>query len=139
MAEELDYDALEEILQRHDYDKTNIISILQETQGIYRYLPDTQINHIQERHPDDYERFLKHGKDMVLNPDYIIEANKPFSGVLLKETVEKGEKLYLVLRLKTSVDPKDHKNSVITFTKIKPKEWRRMLRNKKILYKRVDK
>ena len=39
MAEELDYDALEEILQRHDYDKTNIISILQETQGIYRYLP----------------------------------------------------------------------------------------------------
>ena len=102
-------------------------------------ITDTQINHIQERHPDDYERFLKHGKDMVLNPDYIIEANKPFSGVLLKETVEKGEKLYLVLRLKTSVDPKDHKNSVITFTKIKPKEWRRMLRNKKILYKRVDK
>lgn len=102
-------------------------------------ITDTQINHIQERHPDDYERFLKHGKDMVLNPDYIIEANKPFSGVLLKETVEKGEKLYLVLRLKTSVDPKDHKNSVITFTKIKPKEWRRMLRNKKILYKRADK
>lgn len=102
-------------------------------------ITDTQINHIQERHPDDYERFLKHGKDMVLNPDYIIEANKPFSGVLLKETVEKGEKLYLVLRLKTSVDPKNHKNSVITFTKIKPKEWRRMLRNKKILYKRVDK
>jgi len=102
-------------------------------------ITDKQIKHIQERHPDDYEIFLKHGRDMILNPDYILEANKPFSGVLLKEIVENGEKLYLVLRLKTSLDPVEYKNSVITFTKIKPKEWRRMLRNKKILYKRADK
>ena len=98
-------------------------------------ITDVQIRHIQERHPDDYEKFLQYGADIIARPDYILEANKPFSGVLLKELEENGERLYLVLRLKTSVDPPDFKNSVITFTKIKPKEWRRLLRNKKILYK----
>lgn len=102
-------------------------------------ITDTQIRHIQERHPDDYERFVRYAKNVIESPDYIIEANKPDSGVLLKEVVENGEKLYLVLRLKTLSDPKEYKNSVITFTKIKPKEWRRMLRNKKILYKSKDK
>ena len=101
-------------------------------------ITDTQIAHIRERHPEDYERFVKYGASVIEKPDYILEANKPFSGVLLKEIVESGEKLYLILRLKTSVEPDNFKNSVITFTKIKPKEWRRMLRNKKILYKMED-
>ena len=101
-------------------------------------ITDTQIAHIKERHPDDYERFVKYGASVIEDPDYILEANKPFSGVLLKEIVESGEKLYLILRLKTSAEPGNFKNSVITFTKIKPKEWKRMLRNKKILYKMED-
>ena len=39
MQEELDYNALDMILGRYRYDKTNIIAILQETQAKYRYLP----------------------------------------------------------------------------------------------------
>ena len=42
----------------------------------------------------------------------------------------------MVLRLITSKDNLDYKNSIITFMKIDEKEWNRLLRNKKILYKR---
>ncbi len=39
MQETLDYNALDAILGKYRYDKTNIIPILQETQAKYRYLP----------------------------------------------------------------------------------------------------
>ena len=39
------------------------------------------------------------------------------------------------MRLATSTDNPNYKNSVITFMKIREKEWNRLLRNKKILYK----
>ena len=39
MQQEIDYAALDEILERNQNDKQNIISILQETQSIYNYLP----------------------------------------------------------------------------------------------------
>lgn len=41
----------------------------------------------------------------------------------------------LVLRLATSGDNPEYKNSIITFMKIDDKEWNRLLRNKKVLYK----
>ena len=43
----------------------------------------------------------------------------------------------MVIRLATSEDNPIYKNSIITFMKIDNKEWNRLLRNKKILYKRT--
>lgn len=42
----------------------------------------------------------------------------------------------LILRLKTSSDPQNYKNSIITFLKIDQRKWEKYLRNKKILYSR---
>jgi NADH-quinone oxidoreductase subunit E len=39
MAVKLDFNAVTEILKRHDYKQVDIISILQEIQEVYRYLP----------------------------------------------------------------------------------------------------
>jgi hypothetical protein len=44
-----------------------------------------RIEHIKERHPGDYERFMGYMADIVADPDYIIEANKANSAGLLKE------------------------------------------------------
>ena len=99
----------------------------------------TQIEHIKERHPNDQERFAGYFEKILTEPDYIIEANKPFSALILKEIEENNEKLKLIIRLKTSNDPEDFKNSIITFQKIRLKEWNRLIKNKKILYKRKDK
>jgi hypothetical protein len=39
------------------------------------------------------------------------------------------------VRLATSNDTPSYKNSIITFMKIDDREWNRILKNKKILYK----
>lgn len=97
---------------------------------------DVQIEHIKESHPNDYERYFQYAKEIIENPDYILEANKPNSAVLLKNIKENGKNYKLILRLKTSSDPAEYKNSVITFQKVEEKRYKRYLRTKKVLYKR---
>lgn len=98
-------------------------------------ITDKQIEHIKERHPNDYERFSKFFKEIVENPDYIIEANKPNTALIMKEVHIAQEKFKTVLRIATSNDNPDFKNSIITFMKIDDREWNRILKNKNILYK----
>ena len=99
-------------------------------------ITDERIQHIRERHPNDYERFSKYIPQILEEPDYIIEAAKPKTAVILKEIIENNEHLQLVVRLKTSDDPEEYKNSIITFLKIDKKDWNRLIKNKNILYKR---
>ncbi len=100
-------------------------------------ITDERIGHIKERHPNDYERYYSYLKSIVENPDYIIEANKPNTALILREIKESEEKQFkTILRLMTSTDNPDFKNSIITFMKISEKEWSRLLRNKRILYKK---
>ena len=94
-----------------------------------------RIQHIKDRHPDDYEKFAKYMEEIVQNPDYILEANKPNTAFILKKVEEAGEHFELILRLKISSDPVEYKNSVMTFLKIAEKKWDKYLRNKRILYK----
>lgn len=99
-------------------------------------ISDTQIKHIQESHPNDFERFVNYFKNIVEDPDYILRANKPNTAMILKEIEENGEKTKLILRLQTSDDPKDFKNSIITFQKVQEKRYKRYLRNSEILYQK---
>lgn len=99
-------------------------------------ITDERIQHIRKRHPNDYERFYSYIPEIIENPDYIIEANKSNTAVILKEIEEQGEKFKLVLRLKVESDPAEYKNSIMTFWYIGDTTWRKSLKNKKILYKR---
>lgn len=99
-------------------------------------ITDNQIQHIKDRHPNDYERFSGYFSEMVAQPDYIIESPKPKTALVLKEVVKAGEVFKTVIRLATAEDNPDYKNSIITFMKIDERERNRLLRNKKILYKR---
>ena len=98
-------------------------------------ITDKQIDHIKNRHPNDYELFNKYFEKIVEQPDYIIEANKPFTALILKEIQIDNKKNKTVVRLATSNDTPSYKNSIITFMKIDDREWNRILKNKKILYK----
>jgi len=95
---------------------------------------DDRIDHVKTDHPGDYELFSKHIAAILNNPDYILKANRPNSAVLLSKILPCGTKLKLVLRLNTSSDPPEYKNSIITFMKIRNKEWRRITKSKNILY-----
>lgn len=95
-----------------------------------------RIQHIEERHPGDYEQFVKYIADILANPDYILEANKPNTGVILKEIEENGEKFKVILRVKVESDPAEYRNSILSFWQIGETTWNKNVKNKKILYKR---
>ena len=95
-----------------------------------------RIQHIEERHPGDYEQFVKYVADILENPDYISEANKPNTGVILKEIEENGEKFKVILRVKVESDPAEYRNSILSFWQIGETTWKKNVKNKKILYKR---
>lgn len=99
-------------------------------------ITDERIGHIKKRHPNDYERYCRYMKEIVEDPQYIIETIKPKTALILKEFNDGTEPFKTVLRLKTSEDNEGYKNSIITFMKINEKEWRRLINNKKILYKK---
>ena len=98
-------------------------------------ITEVQIEHIKQRHPSDYIKYFQYIREIVESPDYILEANKPNSAVLLKSISESGKKYKLVLRFKVSTDPNEYKNSVITFLSVDDRDWNRLLKNKKVLYK----
>ncbi len=99
-------------------------------------ITDERIRHIKARHPNDYERFCGYLKDIIEQPQYIVETQKPNTALILNEVIDGKEQFKTVLRLTTSCDNPEFKNSIITFMKINKKEWSRILRNKKILYKK---
>ena len=98
-------------------------------------ITDERIKHIKDNHPNDFELYCEYMKEIVESPDYIIEANKPKSALILKSFENNAVPFKTILRLVTSTDDPKFKNSIITFMKIDDKEWDRLVRNKKVLYK----
>lgn len=98
-------------------------------------ITDERIQHIKEHHPNNYEQYYSYMRSIIENPEYIIEANKPNTALILKSFSNGNETFKTVLRLITSSDNSKFKNSIITFMKINEKEWNRLLKSKKILYK----
>ena len=101
-------------------------------------LTEERIAHIKEHHPNDYERYGHFIKQMLEEPDYIIDSESPNTAFVLKEFKEDAKQFRLILRLHTSTDEAGHKNSVITFQYVKAKEYRRLVKNKNVLYKRPN-
>lgn len=98
-------------------------------------ITDERIAHIKAHHPDDFEKYCGYMRQIVEQPEYIIESNKPHTALILKSFIEDDKQFKTVLRLVTSEDDENFKNSIITFMKIDEKEWRRLIKNKKNLYK----
>lgn len=101
-------------------------------------ITDERIAHIEERHPGDYEQYKRYIADVISDPDYIIRDDRPFTAMVLKEFIDIDTKKHfrLALRLVTSRDDQALKNSVITFMKIRKKEYDRLVKNKEVLYKK---
>ena len=99
-------------------------------------ITEERIQHIKAHHPENYERFVRYIPEIIANPDYIIEANKAFTAVILKEIEDNGERFKLILRLKMETDPSEYENSVLSFWRIGTTTWEKTLKNKVILYKR---
>lgn len=98
-------------------------------------ITDERIQHIKDHHPNDFERYAQYLRDIIENPQYILEDKTPNTAVILKEYLRNEKRFRLILRLSMPSDPADYKNSVITFLEISERKFQKYLRNKKILYK----
>ena len=99
-------------------------------------ITEERIAHIRARHPGDYERFFSYIPQMILVPDYIVKDTRPDTALGMKSVADAREDCRRTLRLAAPADNPSYKNSVITFLKIREKEWERVIRNKIVLYKR---
>ncbi len=53
------------------------------------------------------ERYYRYLKEIIEFPQYIVETNKPYTALILKEFLEGEEQFKTVLRLTTSHDNPD--------------------------------
>ena len=93
-----------------------------------------QIEHIKERHPNEYEMYAKYFERIIKDPDYILKDKKINTALLLGEIKDKDLNLKIVLRLVTPKDNKGYKNSIITAQKISKNRYNQYLRNAEVLY-----
>lgn len=128
----------EEKLDVHTVGRIDIEKYKCVTEGIQTdevIITDERIAHIQEEHPNDFERYSKHIAEMVEDPQYILQDPDPYTAVILQEFSEEGERFRLIMKLAVKTDGWK-KNSIITFLKISEKKFKKYLRNKNVLYRK---
>ena len=99
-------------------------------------ITDERIQHVNERHPGEHEKIKEYLKEAVENPDYIIADNNPDTGLVIKKIKSGNMYMQLVLRLCTTRNEMEYKNSIISLWEISEARLQNYLRNKPILYKR---
>jgi hypothetical protein len=100
-------------------------------------ITDERIEHIEKRHPGTYEKYGQYIPEVLEGFQYALEDDLPNTALLLKQLEgADGDRLELVLRIHTSQDNSEFKNSVLSLWKIGEVKWNQYKRTKKILDKR---
>ena len=122
-----------QVVGRINVEKYRVVSANIRTDEVV--ITDERIEHIRQRHPNDFERYAHYIGEMLERPQYILEDPVPNTAVILHEFMENDERFRLILKLAVMEDAEEKKNSIITFLKISEKKFKKYLRNKKVLYK----
>lgn len=89
--------------------------------------------HVNERHPETYETFLKGYTDCVQSPDIILKDGNHDNTVLMIKDIEGEQNLNLIVKLST-VASEGQKNSIITGYCLSDKRLKRMCKKNKVVY-----
>lgn len=125
-----------------------IAKIDKEKLGKYRYkiitedviLTEERIKHIKEHHPGDYEKYGIYIRKIIEEPDYILEDNKNIDTVLYLKNIKSNNKnIQIVVKLNTKQTENNRKNSILTLWKIKNSTYNQLVRNRKVIWKKLDK
>lgn len=98
-------------------------------------ITDERIQHIKDRHPNDYEDVMLRMGEALVKPDYILKDNNENTGLVIKAMESSNENVQMVLRIYTSKEIEEYKNSIISCWKISDKRLKNYLRNRDILYR----
>ena len=122
----------------------NVGKIEKEKLGQYKNIIVTEeviltlerIEHVKTKHKNQYYEIEPYLGDIITNPDYILkEREHEDTIILLKEVVCNKLKVKMIVRLATS-NIEGRKNSIITFWKIRERDYRKPIQNSEILYKK---
>ena len=98
-------------------------------------ITNERINHIKQRHPEDYALFEKYGKESVSYPDLIIKDIKSVGTVFMVKRLPETN-LNVVVRVVLETDNKKFKNSIMTFYRIREKNLKKLIEKNGLLYKK---
>ena len=94
-----------------------------------------RIDHIKERHPEDYALFEEYGKESVTSPDLIIKDIKHEGTVFMVKQLP-DTNLNVVVRVVLEKDDSKLKNSVMTFYRIRERNLKKLIEKNGLLYKK---
>lgn len=94
---------------------------------------DERIQHIKDHHPQDYELFLKYGKETVIKPDLIIQDTKN-TGTAFYVKKLTDTNLNVIIRLALEGDDPNYLNSVMSFYRIRESNLKKLIKKNKLLY-----
>ena len=97
-------------------------------------ITDERIEHILERHPDDYDLFLQYGVLTVTTPNVVIKDKKNVGTVFMVKKLSETN-INVVVRVALSTDKKGLKNSVMTFYRLRDKNLKKLIEKNEVLYK----
>lgn len=97
--------------------------------------------HILLFHEEEYKQLRPYIKDIIENPDYIVEDNRHEDTMIyLKEITEIDKNGRVVIKLALGKDKEYNKNSIITLMKLNKRTWNQTIKNRgKIIWKNKNK
>ena len=98
-------------------------------------ITDERMEHIKERHAEDYLLFEKYGKASVNSPDIIIKDTKKEGTVFMIKKLPETN-LNVVVRVALEREDSRLKNSVITFYRVREKNLQKLIKKHDLLYKK---
>lgn len=97
--------------------------------------------HILLFHEDEYKQLRPYIKNIIENPDYIVEDNRHMDTMIYLKQVKEIEKNgWVVIKLALGQDKEHNKNSIITMMKLNKRTWKQTIKNRgKIIWKNKNK
>ncbi len=87
--------------------------------------------HILLFHEDEYKQLRPYIKNIIENPDYIVEDNRHMDTMIYLKQVKEIEKNgRVVIKLALGQDKEHNKNSIITMMKLNKRTWKQTIKNR---------
>ncbi len=96
-----------------------------------------RIEHINKRHNNDYDLYNKYMKEIIDNPDYILEDIENINTLLYLKTI-KELNLQMVIKLQTEENV-NKSNTVITFWHMRKRSYKQIIKKNIKIFEKLDK
>lgn len=100
-------------------------------------ITNERIEHINKRHPGDYEKYIIYLSNCIKNPDYILEDKDNKDTIIILKRIE-NKRIHIVIKLQTNNRDINKYNSIITYWQIRERSYKSTIKNNKIIYENCD-